>query len=874
MIKVEHINKVFKDQGNDVVALKDINLTLPSKGMVFILGKSGSGKSTLLNLIANFDKPTSGKIYFNDIDVTNFRERKRDKYLYRNVGFIFQAYNLFETLTVKENIALGLKTSYKKLDDQIDNILEEVHLKGCKNKLVKNLSGGQKQRVAIARALIKDPELILGDEPCGNLDNVNSQIVLDILKKRSETSLVVIVSLNIADAYKYASRVITLNQGEVLSDRVFNEESIEKSKDYVLINDLSLLRGTECDEISKKIKNRKIKGFYPRKEFFVNYSGDTNNDEPLKKNKPKRKGFLHSFKANLKLIHTKKYKYLAFSVITALSLGIFTACLALTDFNPNDYFIRNAKDMNLNPIKYIKGYKNETGETSYADLYEITNDDLKYIKEELDSGFYPRYRVPFELGDSSSLLMMGRQVGYQAIKNFYATTTTGLVLTNENHLKNIFMVDDVEYLAKLENPKNNGIYITDYLADSINFHDGTHRTYDEIINLYKNEFGSRSLKVTNPINGIIKTNYQSKCKLLKDGLQQGLSLSELTSKKEYVEILTYMLDALCTVYSYNENFIKDDMMAPQIYQNNISISEKDSEQVIKDFGSKKVTYSTLLPKKTLMIPYKMIAPNFPNFTAKQIEETLNLKNYYFTSKRTNSEFEEVDKISFDVNIWITENHLDKLDSKLSHLQKQLLTFSTDIYQVLKQKYAICFGLDFDNETIFSFNEELNSRCLLCDNYLTKYSTSVGSYIIRFKDIFRIFYFFCFVLSVVILVYYAISSIKDNAYNIGVLKSLGYRGNELGLFYLVSFILYSLITTAFFSLTYFLLSKLVNEVMVSLVNRGFKMQAVVGMPDVIAFDYRLFIGVTILLFSINLIFAFVYLFKLRKNRIAKVIQNKE
>lgn len=268
MIKIEHVTKVFKDNGNNVVALKDINLKFPNEGMVFILGKSGSGKSTLLNLIANFDKPTSGKIHFNNIDVTNFKERKRDKYLFKNVGFIFQAYNLFETLTVKENIALGLKTSYKKIEDKIDEILDEVHLKGCKNKLVKNLSGGQKQRVAIARALIKDPEIILGDEPCGNLDNVNSQIVLDILKKRSEKSLVVIVSHNVSDAYKYASRVITLNQGEVLSDRVFNDESIEKSKDYVLINDLSLLRSKECDDISKNIRNRKVKGFYPRKEFL------------------------------------------------------------------------------------------------------------------------------------------------------------------------------------------------------------------------------------------------------------------------------------------------------------------------------------------------------------------------------------------------------------------------------------------------------------------------------------------------------------------------------------------------------------------------------------------------------------------------------
>ena len=873
MIKVEHVTKVFKDSHNEVLALKDINLKLPDTGMVFILGKSGSGKSTLLNLVANFDKPTSGKIYFNNIDVTNFRERKRDKYLLKNVGFIFQAYNLFETLTVKENIALGLKTNYKKIEEKIDSILEEVHLKGLKNKLVKNLSGGQKQRVAIARALIKDPEIILGDEPCGNLDNVNSQIVLNILKKRSEKSLVVIVSHNVSDAYKYASRVITLNKGEVLSDRVFNEESEEKSKDYVLINDLSLLHTKDCDTISKNIRNRKVKGFYPRKEFFVDFDDSSIVETRQESKKVKRQGFLKSFFANIKLIHTKKYKYLSFSLIAALSLGIFTACLALTDFNPNDFFVRNAKDLNLNPIKYIKGYESVENEITYTDLSPLTEKDLNFIDKNFEGEYFPRYRLCFETCSTNSGMKAGKQPSYPTIKSFYTSASTGLVVTNEEHLKRVFEVDEIEYLAKLEEPIKNGIYITDYFADSLMYFNSSLTSYDKIIKTYKNSGHGYYLLGTNPINGIIKTNYGSKCKLLKDAYENGATITELTSKTEYVQILTYMLDALCTVYSYNTNFITEDLNSG-LMDLNCALLEKESNQVFKEFGNAKVFYNGNLPAKTIMIPKKFIGSNFPNLSTPQIEEAFKVRNFVFRQERINSEFILVESTSFDVNIMITENHNDLLESNLKNFQLGNICISQDLYRDLKKKYSFQFGVDFDEPNVFHLNEKFNEYNLMCDNFLTKYSRSVGSYIVRFRDIFRIFYFFCMILSLFILVYYAISTIKDNAYNIGVLKSLGYRGNELGVFYFFSFFMYSLITSGLFSLSYFLLSKLVNEVMVTLVARGFQIQAIEGMPDVIAFDYRLFLGVTILLFLINLIFSFVYLFKLRKNKIAKVIQNKD
>lgn len=575
------------------------------------------------------------------------------------------------------------------------------------------------------------------------------------------------------------------------------------------------------------------------------------------------------------MIHTKKYKYLAFSIITALSLGIFTSCLALTNFNPNDFFIRNAKDVNLSTIKYIKGGETETGEIAYKDLYKVEPSDFKLIQDNYKGEMYPRYCFTFENNLEGSSMRRMEQPSYNIVSKFYANSCAGLVITNEEHLKNIFQVDTLEFVGKLDEPRNNGIYITDYFADSILFYNsGLMKNYKDVITFHSQKNHSRSVKAPNPINGIIKTNYKTKCEPLKKAYEDGKSIVDLSSKKEYVEILTYMLDTLATVYTFNPNFVQDDMTSSSHQAKSCKLVDKETEQTFKDFGTHTIFYCKELPSKTIMIPQVNLAANFGNITTQEIEKKLYERNYLFRVERSSFEYKLIDSTEFDVNIWITENHVDDFKTKLLTAQKNNICVSEGYYKLLKSKHTIQFGIDFDSDEIFKINQELNDNKLLCDNYLTKYSTSIGSYIIRFKDIFRIFYFFCMILSLIILIYYAVSTIRDNAYNIGVLKSLGYRGNELGVFYLFSFVTYSFITSIFFSGIYFLLSKLINEVLVALVMRGFKLKAIEGMPDVIAFDYRLFLAVTILLFIVNLLFAFIYLFKLRKNRIAQVIQNKE
>lgn len=183
MFELKGIRKIFSSGKSTTIALDDVNLTLPQKGMVFVVGKSGSGKSTLLNLIAGLDRPTEGNIYFHNKDVAAFQEKELDEYHYSQIGFVFQNYCLLDEATVEANIAMGLKEGPKRIREPIKNALKSVGLSpNIAKKKVKHLSGGQKQRVAIARALIKDPPILLCDEPTGNLDRGSSEEVMKILK--------------------------------------------------------------------------------------------------------------------------------------------------------------------------------------------------------------------------------------------------------------------------------------------------------------------------------------------------------------------------------------------------------------------------------------------------------------------------------------------------------------------------------------------------------------------------------------------------------------------------------------------------------------------------------------------------------------------
>lgn len=213
MIKIENVNKYYYSGSEKIHAVRNFNVTLPDKGLVFILGPSGSGKSTLLNLLGGLDSPDEGKIWIEDKDLTKLSNREKIAYLNSYLGFVFQEYNILKDLTLIENISLPLEIQgikRKERNELIEKVLQDVELTGLEKRKVSELSGGQKQRIAIARAVIKNPRLIIADEPTGNLDSETSTKIFELFKKLSEDRLIIIVTHDEESALLYNDILIRI----------------------------------------------------------------------------------------------------------------------------------------------------------------------------------------------------------------------------------------------------------------------------------------------------------------------------------------------------------------------------------------------------------------------------------------------------------------------------------------------------------------------------------------------------------------------------------------------------------------------------------------------------------------------------------------
>lgn len=220
VLKVENLSKVYGKGDSEVRALDDVSFTVNKGEFIAIIGASGSGKSTLLHLMGGLDRPTSGKVIINDMDIYNQNETSLSIFRRRNIGFIFQFFNLMPILNVEENISLPALLDNEKVDKKyLEEIIKMIGLEDRKKHIPSELSGGQQQRVSIARALINKPSIVLADEPTGNLDSKNSKEVIDLLKttakKYNQTLILITHDSRIAEQ---ADRIITLSDGKIKSD--------------------------------------------------------------------------------------------------------------------------------------------------------------------------------------------------------------------------------------------------------------------------------------------------------------------------------------------------------------------------------------------------------------------------------------------------------------------------------------------------------------------------------------------------------------------------------------------------------------------------------------------------------------------------------
>lgn len=346
MIELKNVTKTYKSKkGHITKALNNISIKFDDRGMTFILGKSGSGKSTLLNIIGGLDKYDSGDMVILGKSSNNFKMADFDSYRNTYVGFVFQEFNILEDYNVYENIVFALQLQQKTVDNnKIDNLLEKLELKNLKTRKVNELSGGQKQRVAIARALIKEPKIILADEPTGNLDSTTGKQVMDLLKEISKEKLVIIVSHDKESANIYGDRIIEISDGNVVKDT------------------------NENTKLSNNDKYKTIKSKLPLKD---------------------------SFKLGIGSLRHKKIKLVFTILLTICTLLFLSVADTLSSYDVEKAHAKLLVDKNEKSI--VVGKYKFFGYDSY-DYYnknqiKLTLNDEKDIESKIKSKSYPIYKL-------------------------------------------------------------------------------------------------------------------------------------------------------------------------------------------------------------------------------------------------------------------------------------------------------------------------------------------------------------------------------------------------------------------------------------------------------------------------------------------------
>ncbi len=317
MLEIKKLTKIYKSKKTkkNIYALDDISISFPNKGLVSFMGESGCGKSTLMNILSGLDTMTEGKVIYNGKDFKAFKKKDFDNYRRNEIGLVFQEDNLLYDLTVYENVVLPLKFMGLPInEEEIEAILDKMSIKDLKDRGINELSGGQKQRVAIARTLVKQPKIILADEPTGSLDENNAKIIFELLKEISKEILVIVFTHDKVLAMNYANILYKMNLGKI-------EEIL--TLDPIPYEDLP------CSEINKHRS-------FP---------------------------FLYLFKTGLANFKIKVFRLILIILLSSFAFSLFGVCLSTLHYTEANMFAKMVEK------KDFEGRFNISKEEIKADIY-------------------------------------------------------------------------------------------------------------------------------------------------------------------------------------------------------------------------------------------------------------------------------------------------------------------------------------------------------------------------------------------------------------------------------------------------------------------------------------------------------------------------
>lgn len=723
MIEIKNLNKIYRTKGApDVHALVDVSIKFESTGMVFILGKSGSGKSTFLNVVGGLDSADSGEIIIKGKSSKDFSPSDFDSYRNTYLGFVFQEYNLIDEFTIGHNIGLALELQHKKATPEaIEAILAQVDMQGYADRMPTKISGGQKQRVAIARALIKEPQIIMADEPTGALDSTTGEQIFQTLKKLSKDKLVMVVSHDREYAEKYGDRIVEFKDGRIISDMVRTESGLVEQiheidgalvtenvikipagttltdKHTQLIQEMLKRQGeiiiSSSQELNKQFEDNFVKQsgqkkgkFVPTKEEMLNFNTDKTPFSLIKSRLPAKSA---SKMAKSSMKH--KRGRLIFSIILSIfSIVFFGFASVMGGFKDATAVKSVINSYGYNHVKIAKTVfsKKSSLFSFYSDSnIEFSEKDIDKINDLTDGG------IAKILNIYASLPFVSYELDPQLNRSYYEGEIYGIVCSD--NLEKMGLSVPQAYGRFPEKP--NEILISNYLAEQIKVFGLQYgpnsnqvleakdiKNINDMLNytMILNVNGQiLDLKIVGIINFDIER--YAELKTISDNIPKTL-IHEFNERKRFDISYIYGTESLYDLVSSFEFSQTDLTMA-------LNLSEVDIESLKKQEGWQKVIIKPAKIDKLYNTQDTQAylgadgSTNLPSL--KKGEVILNLSEYFYA-------------LDFKTKQWEADNYDYNYDhNKLAELAQKLGVFNDDfrlnisffisrIYQEYNQYYTV------------------------------------------------------------------------------------------------------------------------------------------------------------------------------------------
>lgn len=865
MIKIEKLNKKYRSRKTkNYRALKNIDLELPDTGLVFVVGKSGSGKSTLLNILGGLDNASSGRVIVDGNEITKFGERKFANYRNSHIGFIFQDYHLLDDLTIYENILLSLNLNRVEDNGLVLNALKRVGLKGYENRYPSELSGGERQRVAIARAVVKNPRIILADEPTGNLDHKTASSVIKLLKEISQNCLILIVSHNTNDAFMYADRIIELYYGQILTDHIRNNDfidNIEYKDDTLYYPSDKVLTKEDIEYINEGLKSNEIKNVVYVEDKFIKYEQENIKEKhiEIKRNNLSLK---EVFKLCIAFLKNKVARIISSSFMVSAIMVILALSQTIITFNSGSALKEEIKDLGM---KSLLAYKiNRDGDMINSnENYHVVVEDDDYDKFK-DLGYQGEikplinYTVPINMSQNFA------GVKTKVMTNsFYIRESLGTLCVDEDFF--IDRIGSFELLARVDEFDSRGVFITDYLADAILALNVKYmgKEYEDILGKY---YLSTYTTVRGYINGIIKTDYKERHKeIIQKIIDEKIkNVTKLYEDQNFIALSNEIYDYQGYSFTFNENFIEEHKTNPLL---EVAWSHKlVYNDVIVDEAT---TARSVVNGKKYKLKDNEIFMNFQKYN--------DLFNTNYTVSNLDKFVPHTVKIAqyrmYDYElknpIFETEVFIKKLDptNTAIHVSEEIFNlFIQDSFNVIGYYFDGVDNIEAILDNIENMNYEQQS--LLLDGVKT-----MARAVEVFIPIFELVGIVLCIGVVLILISFSSKMIKDKMHDIGVLKAIGMKSRNIGWVFGLQIILIGLLTMIVSTLGYYLFIGVANDVLIESL-KEFAKSRVVLEADFLVFNKNIAYMDNLLIVFLSIIAFILPFIKVCRIKPVKIIKSKE